>query len=124
MGGRPTTMRMILVLLFEFLMLMERIAAADPHPREGRRERMIVVANLLKQKLNYDASWLVVLKDKLAALVIVKDSVCAVGIWSALYMNGKRRTVRPLLNATENKVRVRSVTVIGRSVMVPPIKHA
>jgi len=60
MGGRPTTMRKILVLLFEFLMLillMERIAAADPHPREARRvERMIVVANLLKQKLNYDAS--------------------------------------------------------------------
>jgi hypothetical protein len=60
MGGRPTTMRMILVVLFGFkvmMMLMERIAAVDPHPREGRRvERMIVVANLLKQKLNYDAS--------------------------------------------------------------------
>jgi len=45
-------MRVLLVLLFEFLMLlmlMERIAAADPHPREGRRavERMIV-ANLLR----------------------------------------------------------------------------
>jgi hypothetical protein len=52
MGGKPTTMRKILVLLFEFLMLlmlMERIAAADPHPREGRRERMIVVANLLRR---------------------------------------------------------------------------
>jgi hypothetical protein len=49
MGGRPTTMRKILVLLFEFLMLMlmERISA-DPHPREGRMERMIV-ANLLRR---------------------------------------------------------------------------
>ncbi len=39
MGGKPTTMRVILVVLFGFLMLMERIAAADPHPREGRMER-------------------------------------------------------------------------------------
>jgi hypothetical protein len=52
MGGRPTTMRKILVVLFGFLimmMLMERIAAADPHPREGRRERMMIVVNLLRR---------------------------------------------------------------------------
>jgi hypothetical protein len=41
-------MRKNLALLFGFLMLMERIAAADPHPREARRERMIV-ANLLRR---------------------------------------------------------------------------
>jgi hypothetical protein len=48
MGGKPITMRKNLVSLFGFLimMLMERISA-DPHPREGRMERMIV-ANLLR----------------------------------------------------------------------------
>jgi hypothetical protein len=55
MGGKPTTIRillvLVLVLLFEFLMLMlmERIAAADPHPREARRERMMIVVNLLRR---------------------------------------------------------------------------
>jgi hypothetical protein len=55
MGGKPTTMRILLLLvlvsLFGFLMmmmLMERIAAADPHPREGRRVERMIVANLLR----------------------------------------------------------------------------
>ena len=45
---KPTTMKENLALLFGFLMmLMERISS-NPHPREGRRVRMIVVANLLR----------------------------------------------------------------------------
>jgi hypothetical protein len=51
MGGKPITMRIILVVLFGFLimmMLMERIAAVDPHPREGRRVERMIVANLLR----------------------------------------------------------------------------
>jgi hypothetical protein len=53
MGVKPTTMKENLALLFGFLMpmmLMER-RAAYPHPREGRRERMMIVANFLLRRL-------------------------------------------------------------------------
>jgi len=83
MGGKPITMRIILVVLFGFLimmMLMERIAAVDPHPREGRRERMIVVGDLSKLYLVV----MLMLRRKEKIAWAMDGMTCAIGVWNAI----------------------------------------